>query len=92
MVYKRSDDSLIIHEGAHTKTITIEMLRLKKEKHHGNLAEPDHAFSVEEEKALIALCETTDNSITPPGGDSRKTRFYKKEQSLKFEGNKKFGI
>ena len=37
-----------------------------------NLAEPDHAFSVEEEKALIALCETTDNSITPPGGDSRK--------------------
>ena len=55
-----------------------------------NLAEPDHAFSVEEEKALIALCETTDNSITPPGGDSRKNRFYKKEQSLKFEGTKKF--
>ena len=52
-----------------------------------NLAEPDHAFPVEEEKALVALCETTDNSITPPGGDSRKNGFYKKGTIPQIWGN-----
>ena len=41
-------------------------------------------------KTSKKICETTDDSITPPGGDSRKNRFYKKEQSLKFGGTKKF--